>query len=623
MFHMTLPSFLKKLPLASWVALTTTVVLLLGGIFFLAGYPTITRIGFAGALIILALPLWRDILTDIFHGRFGVDLIAGIAIIGAWILGESLAGLVVVLMLSGGQALESFAMNRARYELTRLLARAPRYALKRVGDTYEQIALDLLVPGDVIMIKSGEIISVDGIVIEGTSWVDESSLTGESLPIEKVVGSLVVSGTENTTGVLVIQAQKNAAESRYAKIVELVKSAQESRAPLVRLADRYAVFFTGITLVIAVLTYLIFHDWTRVLAVLVVATPCPLILATPIALISGMSRAAQRGIIMKHAGSLEVLSRIRTMLFDKTGTLTMGTPTVVAVIPSSEKVSEQELLGLAASLDHGSSHILARALERNAQIKNISLQQVDRFSEIFGQGVSGTLSGMIYHLGKREYLISQGVTLSQNSEDLYLQEKEKGYMSVLLARDKEVIGIVSFADVIRDDAKNVFAKIAQQNIETVMVTGDSQVVAQSIADTVGIHQVYASCAPEDKVRIVGEVATTHGPVVMIGDGINDAPALARADVGIALAQHGETATSDAADMVILSGSLSRVIEAHHIAQRTLAIARQGIWVGMGLSTLAMVGALLGYIAPLSGALLQEGIDVVVILGALRVLRVKV
>jgi heavy metal translocating P-type ATPase len=616
-------SFSKKLPLSSWVAIVAAGVLIIGGIFFWSGYPSISKIIFSGSLIILALPLLWEIINDLLHGRFGVDLIAGIAIVGSWFLGESLAGLVVVLMLSGGQALESFAMNKAKYELTQLLARAPRHALRKKDETYEQVTLEEIIPGDSIMIKSGEIIPVDGIVIEGISWVDESSLTGEPLPIEKGIGAHVASGTENTTGVLIIRAEKNAAESRYATIVALVKSAQESRAPLVRLADQYAVIFTGITLVVAAVTFLLFHDWVRVLTVLVVATPCPLILATPIALISGMSRAAQRGIIMKHAGSLEVLARVRTMLFDKTGTLTMGVPTVTSIISLDETYQESQLLGLAASLDHGSSHILARALERNATIKNIPLQVVEGFTEIFGQGVSGMIEGEKFHLGKASYLESQGIILHDEITNRFDEEKEKGYMSVLLAHSEKVIGMISFADVIRDDAKKVFSHIADDHVMTVMITGDGEAVANAIADTVGMDKVYASCTPEDKVRIVEESSRDHGPVVMIGDGINDAPALARADVGIALAQHGETATSDAADMVILSGSLGRVIEAYTIAQKTLTIARQGIWVGMGLSTVAMITALFGLITPLSGALLQEGIDVVVILGALRVLRVKV
>ncbi|MEI8224090.1 MAG: HAD-IC family P-type ATPase, partial [bacterium] len=350
----------KKLSLASWVAIGDTLILVIGLGLYLLGYTGIQVVVFNSALFILALPLWIEIIKDIFNKRFGVDLIAGIAIVGAWLMGQSLAGLVVVLMLSGGQALEAYAMRKARYELTRLLARAPRTAQKKEGDGYNTVSIDSIVPGDEILIKSGEIIAVDGIVVSGTSFVDESSITGESVPVEKSVGAMVISGTENTSSVLVIRAEKNAAESRYAKIVALVTSAQESRAPMVRLADKYAVVFTGITLVLAVITYVLFRDPVRVLAVLVVATPCPLILATPIAIISGMSRAAKRGVIIKDGGALEVLSRVRTMLFDKTGTITVGTPQVVDVHHFGNR-SDGGIL--AASLDHGSSHILARALE--------------------------------------------------------------------------------------------------------------------------------------------------------------------------------------------------------------------------------------------------------------------
>ena len=610
---------LKKLSLASWVAIGDTIVLFVGLGLYLLGYAAVQVVVFKITLFILALPLWIEIIKDLVNKKFGVDLIAGLAIVGAWFMGQSLAGLVVVLMLSGGQSLEAYAMRKAQYELTRLLARAPRTAQKKEGEGYRTVSIDTIIPGDEILIKSGEIIAVDGTVVSGTSFVDESSITGESVPVEKSVGAMVISGTENTSSVLVIRAQKNAAESRYAKIVTLVKSAQESRAPMVRLADTYAVVFTGITLALAVITYVLFRDPVRVLAVLVVATPCPLILATPIAIISGMSRAAKRGVIIKDGGALEVFSRVRTMLFDKTGTITLGTPQVVDVHHFGNRNDGGVL---AASLDHGSSHILARALEYYSNSNGLILKPVDAFVESFGEGVLGTIDGEQLFLGKLDYIVANGISVNQTVVSYLETEKAAGHMTVFLANSMEIITAITFADIVRNDVHDLFANLAQAQVITEMLTGDHEDVAQKIAQEVGINTVHADCEPEDKVRLVEEAVNNHGPVAMIGDGINDAPALARADVGIAMAHHGDTATSDAASIVVLHGSLGRVIETFHIAQKTIAIAKQGIYVGMGLSVIAMVAAMLGYIDPLSGALLQEGIDVVVILGALRMLVIK-
>jgi heavy metal translocating P-type ATPase len=509
-------------------------------------------------------------------------------------------------------------MRRAKYELTKLLSRAPEKAEKRVGDSYSIVSVDEVMVGDELMVKTGQIIPVDGVVVSGGSFVDESNITGESIPVEKIVGSLVVSGTENTSGVLVIRATKRAQESRYTKIVDLVKKAQDSRAPMVRLADRYAVVFTAITLVFAIAAYFVSGDGTRVLAVLVVATPCPLILATPIAIISGMSRLAKKGVIVKDGGHLEVLSRVKTIMFDKTGTITLGTPDVVTVEFFSHRYSPDQLVSYSASLDHGSSHILARSLERYAAAQKVKMVAVDSFTEQFGEGVTGSISSSQFFLGKLSF-IQEKIPISQEVHRFRLQQKELGHMTVLLADRQEVLAGISFSDTLRTDAQKVFRKLSEQGIHSVMVTGDHKKIAEMVAESSGIPEVHADCEPEDKVRMVLDAVQVRGPVAMVGDGINDAPALAAANVGIAIASHGDTATSDAAGIVILHGSLYQMAELFTTAQKTIRIAQQGIWVGMGLSILAMVAALLGYIDPLLGALLQEGIDVFVILGALRAL----
>ena len=614
-------STIKRFPFSTWIAIVDALILILGGILFFYGYKEYTGHIFKFATFILALPLWYAILRDIFKMKFGVDLIAGVAILGAWILGQHLAGLIIILMLSGGEALEAYAMDRAKFELTKLLQKSPTHATKKVGEKYIEISVDEIIPGDEILIKSGEIMPVDGVVISGSSLVDESNLTGESLPIEKTAGSLISSGTENTTGSLLIKAEKIAKESRYAKIILLVKEAEESKAPIVRLADKYAIVFTLITAVVATFTWFLFHDSLRVLAVLVVATPCPLILATPIAMISGMSRSAKSGIIVKNGGALESLSRVRTILFDKTGTITVGTPEIEEI--NSLDGEDKNLLSIAASLDHGSSHILARSIVNKALLENALLYKVSNFKEIFGQGVEGTIESMKYLLGKLAFIKSQNIYIPKKIEDSHNKYHDEGKMIVYISRGIEVIGSIVFSDKARKDAEGIFEKLrTDYGISTAMLTGDHENVALRIANQVGIKDVYAECKPEDKVAIVGKASKINGLVAMVGDGINDAPALARADVGIAMAFHGDTSSSYAADIAIMHNSIKRVADVYYIAKKTVNIAKQGIFLGIGLSIIAMVFAGLGYISPVSGALLQEVIDVMVILGALRVLRIK-
>jgi heavy metal translocating P-type ATPase len=515
-------------------------------------------------------------------------------------------------------------LKRASFELSKLLERSPTHASKKANGVYIEISVDSIEPGDEILVKSGEIVPVDGVVVEGVSLINESSLTGESVPVEKIIGSFVSSGTENTTGSILIRATKIAKESRYAKIVDLVKGAQEMKAPIVRLADKYAVIFTLITFGISGFAYLVFHDWIRVLAVFVVATPCPLILATPIAVISGMSRAAKLGIIVKNGGALENFAGVRTILFDKTGTITMGVPEIEKIEIKNDSLSEEDIVGLSATLDLGSSHVLARSIVRFANAKNIKLSNVHDFKETFGEGVEGSINQEEYFLGKLAFLKARRVSVSPLVEDEHNKRKEDGKMSVYLARGGELLGAIVFTDVVRKDAEGIFQKLQKDyKVSCVMVTGDHKNIALKVAHGVGIETVYADCKPEDKVSIVERMIVENGPVAMVGDGVNDAPALARADVGIAMASHGDTTTSYSSDIVIIHSSIKRVSETYQIARKTLLIAKQGIFIGIGLSVLAMIFAAFGFIQPLSGALLQEAIDVLVILSALRVLRIKV
>ncbi len=611
-------SFIKELRSTDGlVALLAIVALLVSALLYFSGSQESARFILKYVLLVGMLPLWITMVKDIVRGHFGVDLIAGVALLGTLIVGEYLPGVVILLMLSGGQLLERYAMQRARKELTALLSRAPEIAHVRQGDKVQDIRVESVTIGMVVIVKPGEIVPVDGSVIDGTSFVDEATLTGESLPVEKQQGSLVYAGTENKAGVLIVQVQKPAHETKYEQIVRIVREAEESKAPLVRLADRYSVYFTIITAVFGVLAWIFFKDPVRVIAVLVVATPCPLILATPIAIISGMSKSAHRGVIIKDGGSLETLARVKTFVFDKTGTVTIGTPTVERI--EAFDIGEDVVLATAASLDQLSTHVLARALTSYAEKNHTKLMYPQNFSEQFGDGVIGDVAGKRYAFGKLSFVTAFTKTVDAKVTAFHTEITNEGRIPVYLADESSIVGAIVFADSIRGDARHLFDTLrAKGNNRIVLLTGDKAPRAQSVAQELGITEYQGDCLPEDKLAYIQNIPASDHPVAMIGDGVNDAPALAKADVGIALGAHGKTASSDVADVVVLHNSIKRIGEVVAIAQTTLGIAKQGIWFGMGASVFLMCLALLGYVPPLYGALLQEAIDVFVILNALRV-----
>ncbi len=584
------------------------------------GYEGLDHTIWMVTLAVGTLPLLYKMLRAVFRGHFGVDIIAIAAITVSFFLGEYLAGTVILLMLSGGEALENYALKRSSRELTLLLSLAPSQAHKKIGTDITDIKVEEIKPEDILLIKPGETIPADGIVVSGITEVDETSITGESLPVKKEQGSLVYSGSINKDAVLEVKALKAAEESQYQRIVKLVKSAQESRAPLVRLADRYAVWFTLVAFLIAGASWFMFKDPLRFLAVLVVATPCPLILATPIAIISGISKAASRGIIVKSGGALEKLGEAKAMLFDKTGTLTLGEPSLVDVKVFSEKnkISPEEIIRLSASLDQFSAHILARSLVLYAKSKKYKLELPVDFLESLGNGVSGKLGKMEYFFGKLKFLQDKGVKISSAILNLHDEFSKQGKISVYLGTQNEILGAIIFSDVIRPEMKKVFASMQEHKLKKmIMITGDKKAVAEKIASQLGLTDFRAETLPEEKVLEVVKAKNKYGKVAMVGDGINDAPALAAADVGIALAFHGSSATSESGDIVIMQNNFMRVHDALHIAQRVMWVAKEGIFVGMGLSVVLMVIAALGYIPPVYGAMLQEVVDVAVILNALK------
>jgi heavy metal translocating P-type ATPase len=600
------------------IALTTLVLIAGGAALHIAGAGTAGDAVWAATVAVMLIPLTISIVRTLIQGRVGVDAIALVAMAGALAVGEYLAGAVIALMLSGGNALEAMASRRARRELTALLERMPKIAHRRAGDSWEEVSVESLEIGDVVLVRPGELVPVDGTVRSAEATLDEAALTGEPMPVAHVRGGFVKSGTANAGEAFEIEATHLASESAYANIVRLVRSAETERAPFVRLADRYAAIFLPVTLVIAAAAWAFSADPVRAVAVLVVATPCPLILAAPIAIISGVSRAARSGVIVKGGGAIERLGEARTVLLDKTGTLTLGHPTVREVI-SLDGGGEEEALRLAASLDQLSPHVLAEALVHDAERRGLKLAEPSEAVEAPGQGMEGTVDGRRVAVGSSAWLRARGYEV-EAAAATGGDGDAAGLAKVLVGVDGRLAAVVVMADRVRDDARDLARKLRESGVvQVAMVTGDRRSIAERIAADTGLDRVYAELEPEEKLDVVKGMRSEPdlAPVAMVGDGVNDAPALAVADVGIAMGGPGATVSSETADAVITVDQIDRVATAVSIGRRSLGIARQSVVFGIGLSGVAMVFAAFGYIPPVAGALLQEGIDVAVILNALR------
>lgn len=592
--------------------------LLVGAVLYGFQYKNLSQQVWFSTLAIGSLPFIFKTFKSIFGGRFGVDVIAIVAILASFWAGQYLAGVVILLMLASGEALEAFAQERAKRELTHLLNKAPSIAhIKQEDNKIKDVKVEEVKIGDILVVKPGEVVPIDGIVINGISNLDEAVITGESLPIEKSIGSMVFSGSVNEERVLEIRAIKESVDSKYQIIVRLVKEAEDAQAPVVRLADRYALFFNIITFLVVIIAWFLFKDPIRVLAILVVASPCPLILATPIVMISGISKAASRGIIIKNGTALEKLGEVKGLVFDKTGTLTLGVPEVVETV-SISGMTREEVFRIAVSIDQLSAHIFARSLIEHAQKKSLELDYPENFEEIFGQGVRAKIKNQIYFFGKLKYIIAQKITIKKEIGESHKIFQEQGKTAVYLSDDKNLLGYVVFADIVRPETKLMFESIKKHNVpRLIMLTGDKRSVAENIAKSVGIDEYQAELLPEQKVEWLKKIQEEYGPMAMVGDGVNDAPALAAASVGIAMASHGATAASETGDVIIMVNNMHRVHDALHIAQSAIRLAKQGIFFGMTVSILLMIAALFGYIAPILGAILQEILDITVIFNALR------
>jgi heavy metal translocating P-type ATPase len=553
-------------------------------------------------------------LRGLVAGRFAADLVASLAIIAALIMGNPLPGLVVVLMQTGGEALERYAQGRASQAVRELEAAAPRIAHRVTATGAEDVPAETVAVGELLLVRPGELVPCDGVVVSGRSHVDTSRLTGEPVPVSAAEGVRLSSGSQNLEGPLTLRVLTVARASQYARIVELVRSAQESKAPLQRLADRYAVWFTPITLAVCLAAYLISHDPTRVLAVLVVATPCPLILATPVAVVGGINRAARRQIIFRHGTALEQLGDVSVGVFDKTGTLTIGRPRVARVI-AVPPFAEPDVLRLATAVEHGSSHLLARTLVDAATARGIAIAEAHHVVETPGQGITGEVEGQVVAVGGWAFIVQRH---PQAQAGLTAVNPDGTGLRAYVAIEGKGAGIVEYADAIRPGLTAFFAGLRRFGIRrTLLLSGDAQANAEGVARAVGIDEARGDLLPEDKVAHVRALVKAGERVLMVGDGTNDAPALTSATVGIALASGGGGITAEAADAVVLADDPTRIADAIAISRRTMRIARQSIWAGLGLSGIAMGFAAAGFIPPVGGAVLQEVIDVAVILNALR------
>ncbi|MEB3300317.1 MAG: heavy metal translocating P-type ATPase [Candidatus Sericytochromatia bacterium] len=600
----------------TWFGLALT-GLATGGLLDLAHAGEADRWAWAGTTALVLVPSSLSAIRGILRRETGVDLIAVLAMAGALTLGEYLAGAIISVMLTGGEALERFAVTRARRELAALLNRAPRVAHRRMGADLVDLDVADVAPGDVLVIKPGEVIPADGLVRSERAVLDESALTGESRPVQRDLGTPVRSGGTNAGSPFELLVTASASESTYAGILRLVKAAEESKAPFVRLADRYALGFLGLTLLLAAMAWYAGGGPLRALAVLVVATPCPLILAAPVAFMAGVSRAARHGIIVKGSGPLELLARIEVLLLDKTGTVTSAQPQVVAVEAFGD-LSTDDIVRLAASVEQVSVHPFAPAILAEARSRSVEPAFPVEVHEDLGAGIAGMVEGRRVAVGQLAYA-APTAPRTPGLRSIALRTAVEGSSSVFLSVDGTLEGVLLLQDPIRPEAPRALRSLRAAGVRRIhLVTGDHPDVAELVGDVLGVDHVFAERTPEEKVEVI-KVVRSEGITAMVGDGINDAPALALADLGIAMGARGATAASEAADVVLMADRLEGLLLATRIAQRTRRMAMESVVVGMGLSVVAMVFAAAGMLTPVVGAILQEGIDMLVILNALRAL----
>ena len=584
---------------------------------FVVGSPDSAKWVWYGTLVLGGVPVAAKTLSGMVKRKFAADVVATLAIVTAILTDEAFAGVIIVMMQTGGEAIDDYGFRRASSSLEELIARAPRLARRRNKDTLVEVKVEEVKIGDTLVVRPGDLIPVDGSVRSVTASVDESALTGEPVPRVKKEGEQLLSGSVNVGAPFDMVATRVSGESQYARIVDLVRKAQGDRPPIERLADRYAVWFTPVTVMIAAASLVATRSVDAFLAVLVVATPCPLILATPLAVISGVNRAARESIIVKSGAAIEQIGKGRVVIFDKTGTLTYGTPVIDRVI--SFDGNPDVLLKLAASVEQLSSHPVAISMAREGRERFGELLPATDFQEHPGQGVEASVEGRRIVLGSQRLVEGAiGKRFDSKAEEVLSEAQLKGSLVSFMAVGGRPAGIITFRDQLRPGVPSLVQRLRDLGVaQSVMLTGDSVVNAGTIAREAGITKVEANLLPEEKVREVKRLTEEYRTSIMVGDGINDAPALATATVGVAMGAHGTGISAEAADIVLLVDDVTKVGDGIMIGQRMLRIAKQSIFFGMGGSFVLMGIAAFGYIQPAIGAVMQEVLDVVVILNALR------
>ncbi len=590
-----------------------------GGVCVAFGQPSLARFAWLLGTLPVLLALTVSLFKAVMRRQAGIDVLAWLAIALAIALDETLAAAVIALMLASGRTLERYAQDRAQREMSALLGRAPRQATRFENGEWHSVAPDTLVPGDRLLVRSGEFVPVDG-TLTGDAELDEAMLTGESSIQRRRSGENACSGVVNAGAPFEMVARTTAGNSTFAGIVRMVERAQRERSPSVRLADRYAAFFVLASLLVAGIAWLLTGDVARALAVLVVASPCPLILAVPVAIVSGMSRCSKRGILVKGGGALERLAQATTLFFDKTGTLTGGRARIVAIECGAD-VAADDVLRFAASLAQASGHVISDALTVAARERCIDLSLPSAVIETAGEGVTGRVDNRTVAIGKFEY-VSARATNAPWSDAFLARVVSEGGAAVFVGVDSVMIGAIQMADQVRLETPRALRLLKREGVERlVMLTGDRHDIAQAVGELLGVTDVRAEQTPADKLAAI-QAARQEGVTIMVGDGVNDAPALAAADVGIAMGARGAAASSEAADVVLLVDRLDRLVDAMRIARRSRRIALESVVIGMSLSVVAMTIAAAGFLPPIAGAVIQEVVDVVVIVNALRVLLVR-
>lgn len=584
------------------------------GLWFI-GLPETAALVWSAGVVPVLVALLIEITHSLSKGEIGLDIVAALSMSAALLVGESLAAAVVAMMYSGGTFLESFAEGCARREMSDLLSRVPRTATRHRNGKLEEVPLDDIAPDDLLLIRQGDVAPVDGTVKSAGALLDQSALTGESMPISLDYGQDVMSGSTNAGDAFDLRVTRRAADSTYAGIIRLVETAQASKAPMARLADRYSLLFLAVTVALATAALWFTGDPIRAVAVLVVATPCPLILAVPVALVAGLSRAAHFGVLIKGAKPLEALARIQTLILDKTGTLTDGRPQIISINTVGDG-SADDVLYFAAALDQASKHPIAQAIVAAATAKGVVLPVPSNVVETAGEGAEGTIDERRVVVGGTGFVAAQ-----VGAAEVETALTEAGSVVVSLAVDGKLMGHIVMADALRSGTSDLLLGLRQLGVGRILLaTGDRRAVAETVTKDLGLDAVRADLTPDQKVLLVLS-ERKNGPVMMVGDGVNDAPALAAADIGVAMGARGAAASAEAADVVLLVDHLDRLLPGIEIAQRSRRIAFESVAAGIGLSMLGMVAAAFGYLEPVQGALLQELIDVAVILNALRALRI--